>query len=284
MSYAFDSGDRFLRPANVAGLRRNQRRIRLGKAAHVVRNALLLAMLVAGGAGAWWQTHSSSQFAVRRVELSGVVHASRNALAAVTSSRVGTNLFRLDIARLERELRSVPWVAQVLVEKKLPGTLHITIRERAPVAIVHYRTPDADYAYVDGEGNPIASLSAEVGDDDLPVITAASPQDLRRAALLISQLRKVAPDALARISEIRPLQPQGFALFDRGSHATLYAGEGDLVQQWGRFDAIAGAEKCAPGSIEYADLRFGPMIIVKPVHGVEQPQRQLARVTQRITN
>ncbi len=67
---------------------------------------------------------------------------------------------------------------------------------------------------------------------------------------------------------MRPVAPRGFALFDRELGAEVYANEDDLSAKWRDFYAVARAENLGPHSIEYADLRFGDRIVIKPVHPI----------------
>lgn len=266
MSGLLDStAPRFLRPSDVGRLQRNQRRINAQRAMQIGRNAMLAVIVVAISVWCWHRAQSDPRFAVRRIEVTGIVHAPQSAVGAITSAYTGVNLFKIDIARVQEGFRAIPWIVRVDVEKKLPDTLRIRVVERTPAALVRVgRT----LRYADESGVPFADLTPVVGDPDLPLIVASDPEGLRRCAQLVRDLRRRDPLLYSRISEIRPLTPAGFAIFDRDLGTLVYAGASDLSRKWRTLYSIASAERFGRGDIDYADLRFADRIVLKPVHPI----------------
>ena len=256
---SFDAtANRFLRPTDVARLRRNQRRIQIQRFMVVLRNLAAVGVIVLGAVWAWQRTQSDARFAVRKIEIEGAVHTPAGALDVVTRRYVGLNLFQIDIARVQRDLGGLGWVRQVAIEKKLPDTLRIKISERTPVALVR---AGERLRYVDDRGYGFDDLSPRVGDDDLPLVTGARGPELARAVALLGELRTRDGALYSRISEVRPVPPRGFALFDRELGAFVYADADDLSAKWRSLYAIWRAENNP--RIEYADLRFADRVIVK---------------------
>ena len=253
------TASRFLRPPDVARIRRNQRRIRVQHLLVLLRNAALLAILAA--LGLWgWQRLQSSRFAVQSIEVEGAVHTPRASIASVTQRYVGLNLFQIDIARVQHDLGAHGWVSRVDIEKKLPDTLRIKITERKPVALVRR---NGALLYVDEEGVAFAEISPRVGDDDLPLIMDASGPELVRSVTLLKDLRARDKELYSRISEVWPIPPRGFALYDRDLGAVVYANAEDLSAKYRSLYAVLQAERNP--RIEYADLRFADRVIVKQV-------------------
>jgi len=254
------TASRFLRPTDVAGLRRNQRQIQIARLLILFRNALILAGFVAGGIWVWRHTQSDARFAVKHIEIDGDVHTPRAAIDRVAQRYIGLNLFQIDIARVQRDLGGAGWISRIDIEKKLPDTLRIKITERSPVALA--RAGERLF-YVDERGAAFAELSPAAGDDDLPLVVSAQGGELARAVALLRDLREHDREIYSRISEVRPIPPHGFALFDRELGAFVYAGADNVSPKWRSLYAILRAEH-NPG-IEYADLRFADRIIVKPL-------------------
>ena len=249
---SFDStASRFLRPADVARLRRNQRQIQAHRLLVLARNAGLLLLLIAAAFWGFRQTQSHERFAVRAVAVDGAVHTSKAALDMLTARYVGLNLFKIDIARVQKDLGALGWVERIDIEKTLPDTLRIKITERVPVALV--RTGNA-LMYVDRSGHAFAELSPSVRDRDLPIISQAEGSELARTVTLLEGLEQADPQLYARVSEVWPIPPRGFAIFDRELDAVVYANADDIVPKWRKLYAILAAEKNP--EIEYADLRF----------------------------
>ncbi len=266
MSGIFDStAPRFLRPDDVGRIQRNQRRINVQRAVRIARSTALTTALVLLLVWAYGRTQSDARFAVKHIDVSGVVHTARADLDAVMSAYAGVNLFKIDIARVQAAIRAIPWVSRVEVEKKLPDTLRILIVERTPAALVRI---GSELRYADENGVPFAPLSPSVGDPDLPLIVASDPADLRRCTELVRDLRQRDPLLYSRISEVRPLPPNAFALFDRDLGTVVYANANDLSEKWRTLHAVAEAERFGRSAIQYADLRFADRIVLKPVHPI----------------
>lgn len=256
---SFDTtASRFLRPTDLQRLRRNQRRIHLQRLLVILRSSVLVAAVVLGGLWAWRHTQSSSRFAVRTIEVAGAKHTPKAALDRATGRYVGLNLFQIDIDRVQRDLSGLGWVRRIDIEKQVPDTLRIKITERKPVALVRI---GERLMYVDEEGAAFAELSPRVGDDDLPLIADAQGAELVRSVQLLMTLRQRDRELYSRISEVWPIPPRGFALFDRQLGAVVYANAEDISAKYRSLYAVLRAENNP--KIEYADLRFADRVIVK---------------------
>jgi len=256
---SFDTtASRFLRPTDLQRLRRNQRRIQVHRLIVILRNVAVLAIVVLGALWTWRHTRSDARFAVRTIELVGAKHTPKDALTRATQRYVGLNLFQIDIDRVQRDLSGLGWVRRIDIEKQVPDTLRIKITERVPVALV--RVND-HLRYVDDEGAAFAELSPRVGDDDLPVIADAQGAELSRSVQLLLTLRQRDRELYSRISEVWPIPPRGFALFDRELGAVVYANAEDISSKYRNLYAVLRAENNP--KIGYADLRFADRVIVK---------------------
>ena len=254
------TASRFLRPTDLQRLRRNQRRIQVQRLFVILRNTAVIAVVVLGGLWAWRHTRSDARFAVRTIEIDGATHTPRAALDKATQRYVGLNLFQIDIDRVQRDLAGLGWVRRIDIEKKVPDTLRIKITERKPVALVR---AGERLMYVDEEGTAFAELTPAVGDDDLPLIADATGAELTRSVQFLTALRQRDRELFSRISEVWPIPPRGFALYDRELRAVVYANAEDVSAKYRNLHALLRAE--SNPKIEYADLRFADRVIVKPL-------------------
>jgi cell division protein FtsQ len=163
------------------------------------------------------------------------------------------------------------WIKRIEAEKKQPGTLRIRIVERTPVALLQ---SGDKLQYVDENGVAFAELSPSVGDGDLPVITGGNTAP---CVALLRNLRARDPELYARVSQVRYIAPDAFALFDRQLGTLVYANAGDLSSKWRDLYAIARSEKFDRGAIDYADLRFADRIVIKPVKAMAAAPPQSER-------
>jgi cell division protein FtsQ len=265
MSVFDQSSPRFFRPADATRVRRNMRVIQLQRLGIVLRNAVFVIVLVAAGFWAWRQTQSDSRFAVRHIEIAGAVHTQRAALEAITRRYIGLNLFKIDIARVQSDLRSLAWIQRIAIEKRVPNTLRIKVVERVPVALAMH---DGTLRYIDAGGVVCGDLSPAVGDTDLPIVSNAEGDELIRSVRFIDALRVHDPIVYSRIGEVRPIAPRGFAMFDRDLGATVYANADDVSSKFRDLYSIVQSEKLGKSDIAYADLRFADRIVIRPVHPI----------------
>ena len=65
---------------------------------------------------AWHRAQSDARFNVKHIEVAGAVHTTRADIDRATAMFIGANLFRTDIARVQAEVRALPWVSRVEIE------------------------------------------------------------------------------------------------------------------------------------------------------------------------
>ncbi|GGP48915.1 cell division protein FtsQ/DivIB [Saccharothrix coeruleofusca] len=145
-------------PARRRPSRAPARRPALPSRATVLRRravALLTLLTVLGLGYAVWFT---SLLGVRVVEVEGLVELEPAAVREAADIGPGEPLARLDVEAVTARVRELPRVADVRVERVLPGTVRLTVRERVPVAVLK----SADGAHlVDSTGKDYATVAQE---------------------------------------------------------------------------------------------------------------------------
>ena len=131
-------------------------------------------------------------FAIRglQIETDGVL--STEQIRTWAGVRMGDNLLALDMARVERDLKLVPAIESVSLERALPGTLRVRVTEREPIAQVvlpQVRAANGDESGVytlDANGYfmfPIEAVQrttpAVQTNDHLPIIIGIPARDVR---------------------------------------------------------------------------------------------------------
>lgn len=130
-----------------------------------------LFVLAAIGGTAWAGYRfvtTSSRFAITEIEVNGNRQLTADQIRALSSIRLGDNVFATNLDAVTRDLRENPWIASADAHRMLPHTIVIDVREHVPAAIVQL----GGLYLVDGEGHPFKR--AELGSDDgagLPIIT-----------------------------------------------------------------------------------------------------------------
>jgi cell division protein FtsQ len=123
------------------------------------RQPLLLGVIVlllgCGGGGGWWAWHEGwlveaqnridsasravvgaiTPFKLADVTVEGRDYVERSAILAALNVSRGDSLLGIDLQASRRRLESIDWVEWATVERRLPDTLYVTLKERRAVAI-----------------------------------------------------------------------------------------------------------------------------------------------------
>jgi cell division protein FtsQ len=175
---------------------------------------------------------SAPEFAIRTLEVTGEERLGEAEVLASAELAVGDNVFARSEAEIAHDLLSHPWIADARVERRLPGTFRITIRERVPAAILSLDTP----YLVSDDGAVFKTL--EPGDPvDLPVITGVDRQRffaerpyrtqlLTSIVGLLSEWRAGGMERREPIGEVHVENDEALTLFvgDDGTEVRLGAG------------------------------------------------------------
>ena len=133
-------------------------------------------------------------FRVRKVEIRGATYIPASEILSRLRLDSSASVFD-DPDPLLRRLRSHPQVRDVEIDRRLPATLIVRVRENMPVALIPVTK---GFVVVDGQGRqlPIDPSATAL---DLPIL-AARDTTLSR---LLAELRATYPSLFARVSEIR---------------------------------------------------------------------------------
>ena len=118
--------------------------------------AALLVGLALGGLQLHRLATTSDFFAIRRIEIRGTTHFTREEVLKAANLQPGVNSLTVNIADVEQGLRNNPWVASVAVKRRLPDAFEIRIRERIPA---FWMLKDGVLFYADNKGQTIAPVN-----------------------------------------------------------------------------------------------------------------------------
>jgi cell division protein FtsQ len=220
------------------------------------RAALLLAAagaLILGGVllGPFGLRHVSF-FRVRRVELVGTRYLSPEPLVRGLGLRPDQNLFD-DRGEIARRAEQVAGVVSARVERRLPGTLRITVVERVPLAFAP--TPNG-LAALDAEGRTLPYDPAATG-LELPLVPGADSLVLRALGRV-----RAADSTLYREVEAARRGPAGSVMLELGQRGVLLRGQPSLED----VQAVAAVRRqLAATGRPYAELdaRFAGWVVAR---------------------
>ncbi|MFW6078196.1 MAG: cell division protein FtsQ/DivIB [Gemmatimonadota bacterium] len=176
----------------------------------VLRRSIVLACVIGAGAAAIafapdllrrWDV-----FRVRHVEVVGSRYVAPQTALERSGITGEANVFD-DAAAWRRALMEHPVIEEVRIERRLPGTLVLRLREAEPIALV--RVPELRMVAADGRVLPVDPAGREV---DLPVVAAVSSEvgadgrladpEARRLVGALARLRRFEAALADRVVEV----------------------------------------------------------------------------------
>ncbi|HVM34298.1 MAG TPA: FtsQ-type POTRA domain-containing protein [Actinomycetota bacterium] len=169
------------------------------------RKVLIRCVVVSVAAAATWAAGWSPLLDVRDVQVVGAVHTRTADVIAASGVRGGENLLLLSTEDVARAARALPWVADVDVDRMLPGTVRIKIEEREPAFVLSL---GAARWTLDARGNVLSAGEARSG---LPVLAGVQVATVEPGVRLET---REAVDALAVVNSLPgPLRRQVQGVF-----------------------------------------------------------------------
>jgi len=188
----------------------------------ILRTLVGVGLVVAASTSVAWLARrhvlGSSRFTITSLEVSGSERREPAAIAAESGLTTGMNVFAADLDAARARILADPWVADVSLARRLPGTISIRVRERKAVALVALGAT----FLATSDGRPFKQ--AEPGDPvDLPVVTGIHPEDLatdpegatrtiRRAIDLAAEVERCGLGARLPLQEVHVAEDGTFAL------------------------------------------------------------------------
>ncbi|MEO0326761.1 MAG: FtsQ-type POTRA domain-containing protein, partial [Myxococcota bacterium] len=143
---------------------------------------------------------------------------------------LGDNVFSHPPSAVREALEAHPWVAEAQVERRLPGTLRVSLAEHRPVALLL-----AGEDYLVGEDASLFKRWRAGDPADLPVVTGVDRRRFAgdrayRTALLRELVALTHDHRAAGLWRRLPLHE---VHVEANGHLSLYAGEGPLYVRLG---------------------------------------------------
>jgi len=223
---------------------------------------------------------SPSRFKLAQVLVRGTREAGEIEVRDLVGEWMGRNIFTIALTEVEKKVREHPWIGAsggVRVQRRLPGALVITVRERtaAGCALV-----GGVIYLLDEKGMPIDRYGPRYGQYDFPIIkgldgmrasmnkTPGMEVRLRDALLagveVTRTLAEREPAFYPQVSEIDVSDPDMVVLRLEGEAYDLRLSREDCLRNLERYVALRSEMNDDGHDIEYVDLRWRDRIAVMP--------------------
>jgi cell division protein FtsQ len=98
------------------------------------------------------ESTAKNNFVVRKILVEGRVETSRNALLSALRLRRADPMLAFDLEAARLRVEALPWIQQVIIERRLPDVVHIFIEERSPMALWQR---DGKFSLIDTTGEVV---------------------------------------------------------------------------------------------------------------------------------
>lgn len=144
------------------------------------------------------------------------------------------NVIQLSPDEIEQRLKQDLRIADASAKREFPDTIHVTISERQPAAVI---TTLYGFAYVDKNGKVIA-LGPQIKGVALPIMTGKKVDNLLLGDTVsdptlhaaIIYLQNLSPDLLKNIAEINVGNPESIVAYTNDS-LPIHLGKGDEPEE-----------------------------------------------------
>ena len=151
-------------------------------------------------------------FSIQYIKVEGNEKLETEAIINIASIERGLNIFRINIPKIKRNITSNSYVDSVIIKRKFPNTILITIEERKPIAYIPFMGSNI---CIDKEGNVLEVVSdLKEEEKKLPIITGLTftqfklgePIDIgetEKFNTIIASIKEIINnDLLAEVSQI----------------------------------------------------------------------------------
>lgn len=143
--------------------------VRTIRGRRLVATVIVMAVTIAAAS---FVVSRSSLLRLRHLEVAGTSSLTRAQVVRLAALSPSTNVLWFDAGAVERRLESDPWIATSTVSRRLPGTILVSVVERAPVAMIR---DGRGFTLLAADGVTLGTVGA---DPALPEIVFASGSTL----------------------------------------------------------------------------------------------------------
>lgn len=215
---------------------------------------------------------------VQHIVVRGNVRLSTAEVEGLMADLRRENILRVPLDRYQHRLLESPWIERATLARVLPGTIHVAIVERTPLAIARV---GRQLLLVDAAGVIIDDYTAEYASFDLPVVDglvpsrdgAVDPERIRLAGRLLEALA-ARPDLGSRVSQIDASNPRDAVVMLDEDTVWLHLGGERFVERLATYLDLTPTLDERFETIDAVDLRFDERVFVR---GREQGPAQGSR-------
>ncbi len=139
-------------------------------------------------------------FKLKQISIQGIHFVTKSRILKSLDVSNNENMFKLNLFKIQHDLKKIVWIKNVLVERRLPNTLVISVKERHPLAVIN----GSMVCSVDKSGRILGPSTALVN-NHLPQIEGVAVPVSAIGTKRLSKLLYPAIHFLKFIDHVKPL-------------------------------------------------------------------------------
>ena len=193
---------------------------------------------------------------LRHIQVRGRSQISKDTLLTALDLQLDAPIFSINLQELHSRVSQIGWVKNVIIERRLPSTIHIVLNERVPIALLQNDTEhqliDATGAVIEGaDPRHFTHLKVVAGDN-----AAAN------AAPILGALR-TEPELFSEVWAISFRSERRWDVYLKNG-MEIRLPEGDPISAWSRLAVIDREKAITKRDLAVIDLRVPKQLIVEP--------------------
>ena len=193
---------------------------------------------------------------LRHIQVRGRSHISKDSLLAALDLQLDAPIFSINLQDLHNRVSQIGWVKNVIIERRLPGTIHIVLEERVPVALLQN---DTDHQLIDATGAVIDGADPR---DFTHLKVVAGDNAAANAAPILAALR-TEPELFSEVWAISFRSERRWDVHLKNG-MEIRLPESDPVSAWSRLAVIDREKAITNRDLAVIDLRIPKQLIVEP--------------------
>ena len=193
---------------------------------------------------------------LRNIQVQGRSHISKDTLLAALNLQLDAPIFSIDLQDIHKRVSQIGWVRNVIIERRLPGTIHIVLDERVPVALLQN---DTNHQLIDATGAIIEGADPR---DFTHLKVVAGENAATNAAPILSAL-KTEPELFSEVWAISFRSERRWDVYLKNG-MEIRLPENDPISAWSRLAIIDREKAITSRDLAVIDLRIPKQLIVEP--------------------
>jgi cell division protein FtsQ len=193
---------------------------------------------------------------LEQVRVRGRAHTPQKTLLAAINLQIGQPILGIDLAKTHRSIQSIGWVESAAVERRLPGTIFITLRERVPIALLQ---TNGAHVLIDRSGAIIDGADPA----QFTHLTVVSGDGAHAHADKILAALKTEPELFAEVWAVSFRSQRRWDVHLKNG-MEIRLPEVDPVSAWSRLAIIDRTKQIIDRDLAVIDLRVPKQLVVEP--------------------